>query len=276
MYWDTVVREVGVNLGTWLVAAPLGFLSGLLFVWISQWYFRKKPIRQMIGFDESIGHAFVLATPVYIVPGTTQTKATKGVPLFGLGPVFAYHHFRWLLQMAYPQAYQTILYTADSFPTEMYARNLILLGFPLSNPITQRVMADLSLPVAFKNHDLVDAKTGKTLHKATVEKDEVLEDFGCLIRAPSPYHHGAVIFILAGCQTYGVKAAADFLRIENLSKIWNIGGSGFFARLIARFPLLSSRRKRNEFYQIIVKIKIRQQYFTSAPELNETKKVLWF
>ena len=147
--------------------------------------------------SELNGAIIVLATPYFVIPGTTNISRENGVPLTPLGPVFAFKSITNLIATAYPDLPNSKLYFASDFPEEQLDRNLFLIGFPKANKITRSVMDDLDLPLVFDNHTLINKDTKKPIYDAVIENDVVVEDYGCLIRAPNPYKEGSVVFIFA-------------------------------------------------------------------------------
>jgi hypothetical protein len=259
-----------------VLAAILMLIIGVVLGWVSRILVERRPVRQLLKLPETNGAIIVIATPYFVIPGTTNISKEDGVPLTPLGPVFAFKSITNLISIAYPQLPNSKLYFASDFPEEQLDRNLFLIGFPKANKITRTVMNDLDLPLIFDNHTLINSDTKKPVYDAVIEDNVVVEDFGCLIRAPSPYKEGSVVFIFAGCQTYGVKAAADFLAAENLLELTGRKTSKFAKRFLSKFPFLITPSE-SDYYQIIVSTKVKK-HFISQPrmvayyKLKPTKK----
>ena len=249
-----------------LFATLLVFLTGMGASLLLMYFKNKHPLRQILGFEKTSGVDIVLGAPTRIIPGTTRTGEGHGVPLTPIGIIFAFHRIARLLTQAYPKLKNIGVYSSTDFPNQQYDRNLVLIGFPRANQVTQEIMQDMQLPLVFDGHALVDSTTREVVYQALVEGDEVKEDYGCLIRGPNPYHRGSAIFILAGCQTYGVKAAADFLSSQNVLALWDIHVPLFFRRLASKLVFLVPRERSKLYYEAVVKVKVRQ-HLTSEPEL---------
>lgn len=256
------VESTFASLAATLIVFTLGMGFGRLVSFLSERY----PLRRMLGLCKDNLVCIVIASPTRIIPGTTDTMTTEGVPLTPIGPVFAYERISNLLATAYPKMKNVRLYFSTDFPHELYSQNLILIGFPKANQVTKEIMTDIELPLVFDEHALVEKNTGRVAYQATIHAGEVRKDFGCLVRVPNPYQSRSRVFILAGCQTYGVKAAADFLAAQNLLELWNIKVPGLLYLALTKFSWLVPSRFTNEYYQIVVSVQVRQ-HFTSQPEL---------
>lgn len=242
-----------------IISAIIILVFGAVLGWIGTRLIERRPLRLLLGLQESRGEIIVLATPVYIIPGTTSISDRPGIPLTPLGPVFAFKSITNLITSAYPKLANIRLYFSNDFPSELHDQNLFLIGFPKANEVTKDVMSNLDLPLIFDNHTLVNSKTNKPVYNAVVEDNQVVEDYGCLIRAPNPYSDGSVVFIFAGCQTYGVKAAADFFSVTNILELRGITVSKLQKRLLSRLPFLLLPQDNN-FYQIILRVKVKDHF----------------
>ena len=262
--WLTISKKIVSDTGGSLLAAIIAFVAGLLFQWLSDRTFRTLPARALLDFHHPRTARIVLGVPWGIPPNTATLSPTTGMPVFGYGPLMAYREFNKLFLTAYPRIKEPQFSHSKSFPFEDLDHDLILLGFPIGNEITAQVMRDLKIPISFKDHSIVDCATGETLFQATVETGAVVEDFGLLLRAPNPYNPKARVFIIAGCETFGVKAAAEFLDPHNFHLLcgvkWPRGK--FLALLHAFLP----RTLKSNLYAIVIATHVRS-LFTSRPAL---------
>jgi len=182
-----------------------------------------------------------------------------------IGTVFAYQSVVNLLQRGYPHLRNIGFYFSQDFPAGFYGDNLILIGFPKTNRVTNDVFERLRPPVVFDGHQLVEQATGQRFTAKLAEGVRVVEDYGCFVRARNPYNPESVVLVLAGSQTYGMKAAADYLDSVCLS-----GG-----RLRGRLSMLILRRRpagsasrtlESVHCQVVLKVHV-ERYFTSSPEV---------
>jgi hypothetical protein len=264
--WPEVKDVVGEAAIGWLVGAILAFISGLLVMPCIEFVNRRHPARVLLGVNDPTHIAIVIGVPMGIIPEATVLDQTGGMPIFGFGPLMAYNHIRYLLHFGFPKVRDVSLFISRSFPFEFYSRDLVLLGFPLGNEVTRRIMSDLDIPLTFTDHEIIDTKTGASRYRATIKEGEVIRDYGLIVRVPNPYKKGANVLILAGCETYGVKAAADFLTISNLPIFKDLSWlrSGI---LVAMFQSIIPTSMRAEYFEIVVSTEVRG-LFTSEPELE--------
>lgn len=266
MRWPEITDVIGEAAIGWFVGAILAFISGLLVVPCIEFVKRRHPARVLLGVKDPSQLGIVMGVPMGIKPEATVLDRTGGMPIFGFGPLMAYNHIRYLLHFGFPKVREVPLFTSRSFPVEFYSHDLILIGFPRGNEVTRRIMPDLDLPLIFKDHEIIDSRTGETKYTATIKEGEVVKDHGLLVRAPNPYKKGATVLILAGCETYGVKAAADFLNISKLPILKDLRWlkSGILvAALHSALPL----SRRAEYFAIVVSTEVRG-LFTVEPHLE--------
>lgn len=251
--------DVLVNLAATIPVLLIGLVSG----WVSRYVYERRQIRQIFGLRHNRIH-IVLGTPLHIAPGTNRPRKTSGVPIATIGTVYAYQYVANLLQRAYPQMRDLRFYFSEDFPAAFYGDNLILIGFPKTNLVTREVMQRLEPPVVFVDHVLVDRASGDR-YQAQISGLDIVEDYGCLIRACNPYNPASVVFILAGSQTYGMKAAAQYLDM-----LCETGASRWSPLLAFGRRVRGSVRQATEvlprFYQFVVRVKV-QRYYTSHPEI---------
>jgi hypothetical protein len=85
--------------------------------------------------------------------------------------------------------------------------NLVLLGGPITNQITQRMMDDFDIPFSFKNHTLIDKRRGN-IYQPKVGQDGIQTDYGFVLRMANPYNSKKMLVIIAGCHGYGTYAGS--------------------------------------------------------------------
>ena len=100
-------------------------------------------------------------------------------------------------------------------------------------------------------------------YAAVIEAGHITEDYGALIRVVNPYNRNSIVYIIAGSQTYGMKAAAEFLNNRNLLEITEAYVPERIYSHIPHFlyPLIA-KNGRKRHYEIIVQTHVKS-YFTS-------------
>jgi hypothetical protein len=108
---------------------------------------------------------------------------------------------------------------------------------------------------------LLDSETDEVLYQATVEDGKVTHDFGLLLRAPNPFAPTNPVILFAGCETYGVKAAADFLAIRNYHVLCDVPLLRF-GRAAALLDWLIPSFVKSRFYVLVVSTNVTGTYTT--------------
>lgn len=109
------------------------------------------------------------------------------------------------LGLLYPAARLRHAYSSG-FPTEMYKETIICVGGPLHNRSTKQLLSNFPT-IRFDEFSLI-APDNNIYETEYDDADVPIEDYGLIIRARNPYDEVHDVIILAGCDTYGVLAAA--------------------------------------------------------------------
>lgn len=264
MDWNKLLKDALTQISGWVLTTSLGFIVGFLFRWVSERGLRVLPSRALLGLKHPSKVHIVIGIPWGILPETTELHENKGLPIFGYGPLHAYQQFSELLKTAYPKQRSFTFTTSKTFSKQNLDQDLVLIGYPQGNEITKIVMNDLVPPIKFDGHNLIDTATGTIQYKPAISDGYVMEDYGCIIRAPNPYSPASTVFILAGCETFGVKAAAEFFKPKNFHLLHGI--SRFHGILLIMFGKLVPKARDKMYYQVIVTTHVRK-LFTSEPQL---------
>ncbi len=126
---------------------------------------------------------------------------------------------------------------SDYSEPKLYERcNLILLGGPKRNHVTKHALKALKekglLGFEFRDHKLYDLGSEES-YEARFEDGFIKEDFGLVIKAPNPFREDRLLYILAGCRTFGVYAAASILTAhESLAAIAERSGEDYFSGVV--------------------------------------------
>jgi hypothetical protein len=89
----------------------------------------------------------------------------------------------------------------------------------------------MRLPIAFasdKRRAIVNIDTAAVVGEAQYEKSpdntvRTVRDCGLLVRVQHPLNSAKAILYLAGCETFGVKIAADAVTPESIPEIFGLG-----------------------------------------------------
>lgn len=260
------VDSVGGSLGTEIVSALVVLILGVIAGAVGRAVVQRRSLRRLLDIRSTRPVRFVIGTPLFIDPKTDSTTEEQAVPLATLGTLLAYQRLSNLLARAYPQLGQVQVYAAPNFPAACYGDNLVLIGFPRTNRVTDVVLSRIQPPIVFHDHELVDTKTGKTWN-AVVEGHQIVRDFGYILRARNPYNSRAVVLVVAGSQTYGMKVAADYLDPSNILELWNVKPTRCLRWVSGRFPFMIPERSRTREFQVVVSADV-NDYFTSVPSME--------
>lgn len=256
-----MLADLAIN----LLAALIAFSSGVLLTLLSRNLVDRRAARRLIGLPTP-DFAVSLASPLSIIPGTTETTTeARGAPLATIGTVAAYQKLMTLAAESERTLDLPDFYFANDFPHEQFDSNLICIGFAQSNRVTAEVLRYIDLPVQFVGHTFVDNTDGKQF-APVLEDGVIVEDFGCLIRAENPFNPERIVVIIAGTQTYGMKAAAALLTARSFWDIYAVPLPNWCRRVVDHIPGIVPRRLCDEFFQLIVSTRV-EGYFTSPPRV---------
>lgn len=146
---------------------------------------------------------------------------------------------------------QTLEYTSGMMPDEAYRDNLILIGGPAWNKVTEMLMDKIQSPFYYVdggrgNDDPLIERDTNNKYLPVLNNDGTLKyDFGLFVKIPNPFNRKKFLFIINGIRTYGVLGAAKCFTleeqaIENCNTIYKrleIGAN--FAALI-KIPLINN------------------------------------
>lgn len=192
-----------------------------------------------------------------------MSTRNASVPIAAIGTVFAYRHVVDLLRQRQPRAiYNPSVYFSAEFPPALQGDNLILIGFSKTNLVTRDVTKRIGLPVPVDDHTWHDS-IAVADYTAVVEDGHIIEDYGAIVRIANPYNAKSIVYIIAGTQTYGVKAAAEFLNSRNLLELNKAHvPKGIYSHIPSVLHPLIAKNGRKQHYEIIVQAHVRR-YFTS-------------
>jgi hypothetical protein len=258
--WPDLRAGIVENLTAALILLVVGVIGG----WVGQRLHVRRAAGRLLEFPDGQVH-IVLAAPAYMTPSSAGTSPQASVPIATIGTVFAFRHLYNLLHIVRPRSTsESSVYFSADFPPSLLGDNLVCVGFPQTNLVSREILRRIELPVAIDGHEWIDQNSGLT-YKAIIEDGHVVEDYGALVRLKNPFNEASVVYIFAGTQTYGMKAAAEFLSEENLLLIKDAWlPTPVVRRLPAAMRALLVKRERSQGYEILVQTHV-NRYFTSTP-----------
>nr|WP_281720810.1 hypothetical protein [Nitrosomonas nitrosa] len=242
------------------------FLLGLGVAGIWRLLSTRFVSRAVLGWVFRPPFTVVIGSPFGIEPGTTTLSRVAGLPIFGFGPLNALHSIWNLLRSAFKKKRAAVpLVTSRTFDRKAFSESLIAIGYPLGNPVTATLLDALKeLPIKFDDHKVLDARTGALICEAAYADGVVTNDFGILVIAPNPFNAEARILILAGTETYGVKAAADLLSYEHIRTLY--GAPGWVPKWVVVLAAIFMSRSPKNRKVVIVSCQV-NGLFVSKPSV---------
>lgn len=198
----------------------------------------RRLIEALTGFRLSEPPLAIVGAPLRARPGSRElTAQVDALPLFGYGPFVSYAILATRLLRVRPYRAQTLPDIVVSSQYEQLPeqqkrdRDLILLGYPAGNEASRVLEPSMRLPVAFAPNDrraIVSTDTGAIVAEATYidgpdSTRRTVHDCGLLVRVRNPLNRERAILYLAGCETFGVKIAADAVTPETIPDIFALG-----------------------------------------------------
>jgi len=156
---------------------------------------------------------------IRIIPATERRRGEAGYEqrtIWYEGEALAAPEMLYLLRRAYPDKEVQITGASDlAADGEWHRCNLILLGGPSSNLVTQQVMESgmfAQLPYSFSESALNDVD-GRELCRWRQTEAHVV-DGAVVVRGRSPFASGRIVVLMMGIETQGVCAAAACLESQ--------------------------------------------------------------
>lgn len=108
---------------------------------------------------------------------------------------------------------KTRISTSDRFSSSALRQDLLILGGPVHNGVTRHFLERLGLEELLDGYAII-GKDGKRYEAQTAKiagQEQVIEDYGLVVRAPNPYNEKRRVTILIGSRTAGTLIAARSL-----------------------------------------------------------------
>ena len=215
-----LLQEIVIN-----IIGSLAFLViGLLVTWAVQ-RFRTRKVRE-------IWSPFI-NNDAWVIMGSSRPGKQNGkwrhsyrVSLSDIDTIIEIEKLFWKVKKG------IIISPSAQLPRELLSTNLIVLGGPISNELTQRVFSMVDLQCQFDiERQLIKVSQSGDEYMPVISEDnrQVLIDYGIIIKLSNPFNTENKMMILAGCHgfgTYSAILAATSPRLAN--EILNkVGGENF-------------------------------------------------
>lgn len=218
--------------------------------------FRGLLSRRLLALPSSGPLSLVVGVPWRIVPGSDDLHETKGMPIFGYGPLMAVNNLYFLLRTARKKGADPKFLTSDSVKIEDRKEDIILIGYPKGNEETEKFLDEIQPRLYFDGHNVLRRDGGDVAYQPVYSGDEVVEDFGYLYQGRNPFAQDKRVIILAGCETYGVQAASSLLSSSYINEIYGV--PKFIPRLfVTAYGILAFRSPKKRERGLIVKCKVK-------------------
>lgn len=234
--------DIGVKILDWGGKAVVGvILSALLALMarVRRRRSRRAIIEAITGLDPETAPLAVVGAPLRVRAGSTKlTQQSDGLPVFGYGPFVSFAVIATRLLRGQSRSSEISLpeiVLGSQFDqlseNDKRDRDLLLLGYPAGNEASRILEPLMKLPVRFgeeTDRGLILNETGEKL----VEPDYVgtgrnafrtKYDYGLVARVRHPLNPTRNILYLAGCETFGVKIAAESLRPDLVPQTLGLG-----------------------------------------------------
>lgn len=190
--------------GAQVLALIVGLVvSGVLAV-ARWWFVRRSPARRTFRYPPNQRVLVVVSES-----GPVRTDEYCR-PTTGIGQVHALLVLADTLANGYQPPRVDDLRLADEALGVENDQNLLLLGGPKTNKVTRRMLEKLDgrLPFRVDGVDIIwdgEAFTGEE------DGDDVIRDFGFVVRCANPFDPRTRVVIIGGSHTYGTAAGAVWL-----------------------------------------------------------------
>jgi len=195
-----ILLQVAIN----LVSALIGLLVGM------SWHWTRK-YAQLRG-SRKFWAPFLNECPLFVLGRFREFSRFEQSGLVGAGDTMALSEIRTHLAKLGTREF-SVVYSDRIVDGDAVKENLVLVGGPDVNLITERTLEQLNLTLKVKGPSGVyDSITGKL---TTSEIDPITgnlqRDFGVIIRASNPFLASKHVVVIFGGYGYGTWAAARYV-----------------------------------------------------------------
>jgi hypothetical protein len=197
---STVVDNVGADVLSVVIGAAC-----TAAVTVGRWALvRFLPARRTWRFTSGRDLRIVVSSSAMVHTGLYQR------PVTGIGQVRALSLLSPLLRRAYRDANLSEVLLSEELAGHDLNNNLLVIGGPKTNWLARDLLERLAPRLPFTVTGTV-ITWGPSDYDGEAEGDNVLHDFGYVVRAVHPLHPERRVVIVAGSHTFGTAAAAQWL-----------------------------------------------------------------
>lgn len=226
------LQDLSIN----LLAAFIGFVGGALTIRLISFWRNRRALGKVWNLSDTSWKSFIRLRPssqateqqVFLTV-TKLTHVTEDYerPGTGIGEVQAYLFATESLTATYGDTIRSELEYSDDFPERHLDNNIISIGGPKHNTVTETFRRRFSrLPLRFVYEEgtarcVMDKRTDTT-YEPRLQLLGNRVDYGVVSRLPNPYSSSesrSVLFLLEGAHTYGLAAAGRILTKEYSSDL---------------------------------------------------------
>ncbi len=187
--------SVSINLISPVISFILGIISRTIFDIV----LRKNPIRNF--------WSGCLASPVNIIVPSVRLDYIAPSHRAGYSSLNAAAKVESLLSL-FTNVPENIRVLESKYAAERLEENIVLIGGPITNELTRRMMQDFDFPFSFRKRTLIDRYQNKEYAPKLAKDGSVLEDFALVLKITNPYNDRRSLVIIAGCFGYGTYSAS--------------------------------------------------------------------
>lgn len=204
----TIVSQILIGLLTTFIGFTLGFTWQLSRRGINYWRARR------------FWRPFISAELKIVVGRFREFDTFEASGLIGVGDMQAAAEVTsFFAELGFRRRARAIdIIYQDQLAGDLYSANLICIGGPEGNRVTERILRRINHTIEFDGGgtSLRDTETG-TVYNPEFETDHegkktLTLDCGFLIKAPNPLDKRRTVVILAACYGYGTWAGATLAR----------------------------------------------------------------
>jgi hypothetical protein len=182
------------------IVSILSALFGYYYFTLKDFFVRRRPLSRVFCFEKN--------STVYITSGDDPASGTDKPPIMQPGDVAALIELYSTLR-SNRKDLNVVYYPSGTLPADALDENLISVGGPHSNSTTNLLLEKLSSSLNFdKKGRLLSPTLDKPL--SFKAKGNTAVDYGFFIKSRNPFRsdESKYVYIIAGCETWGVLAAA--------------------------------------------------------------------
>lgn len=181
---------------SFLIALLSGIALYFLFAFLKSVYniiTIKKPIRDF--WDECLRTSVSIVVPTYSDENSWQASHTNSIASVKVESLLRSYHRK-------PEEIKIF----EAIDVNDMEENIIIIGGPMSNEITRRIMQFFEFPFFIEDHVLNCCN--RKYEPKLDENGEIFEDYAFILKSENPYNKRKNLIIIAGCYFYGCLSGA--------------------------------------------------------------------